>query len=322
MARYDARMEKDTFFFAAPLSLDAGGPDAQTLPSRFRGTAYSGAVIDDWGGRVVIDLASTRVEDSLPLLHEHRRSDIIGTITAAENDGRALAVEGELFADIDQAAAEIVSKAQRGIRYQMSVGLFGARAEDVPADAAPLAINGQSLTGPLTVLRGGLVREVSVVTLGADLQTNAAFFSARTPSSQPTQVPTMPEDNDLQARVDALQAQVSDLAAERDAAIARATAAESALTDVRLSARKSAVQALFAELGRSYSDETAAHYLSLSDAAWTAVAGDLRSLKPSAPAYLFSQQVTGEPSASPSPSISTEDIYARYHAAQRGGKAA
>ncbi len=256
------------------------------------------------------------------MLHEHSRSAIIGTITAAENDGRALAVEGELFADIDQSAVEIVTKAARGIRYQMSVGLFGARAESVPADSAPIAINGQSLTGPLTVLRGGLVREVSVVTLGADHQTNAAFFSARTPSPQPQQVPTMPEANDLQARVDALQAQVSDLAAERDAAIARATAAETALTDVRLAARKTAVQALFAELGRPYSDETAAHYLSLSDAAWTVVAGDLRSLKPQAPDYLFSQQVTGEPGTHASPPLSTTDIYARYHAAQRGGKAA
>lgn len=93
--------------------------------------------------------------------------------------------------------------------------------------------------------------------------------------------------------MDALQAQVADLIAERDAALARATAAETTLTEVRLAARQQAVQALFAELGRTYSDETAAHYLSLPEAAWAAVAADLRSLKPRAPDYLLSEHATG-----------------------------
>jgi len=46
----------------------------------FSGTAYSGAVINDLGERIVIDLATTRIAPSLPLLHEYQRALTSGTI--------------------------------------------------------------------------------------------------------------------------------------------------------------------------------------------------------------------------------------------------
>lgn len=187
-------MDQAPFYLTAPLAL-AASSDPQAPPSRFSGIAYSGAVFSDWGERVVIDLASTQIEDAMPLLHEHQRKAVIGAVTAATNDGATLSVAGELFTDLDEEAAQIAAKAARGARYQMSIGLFDVRTEVVPPTVAPVTVNGQTLTGPLTVLRGGLVREVSIVTLGADRGTNAAFFSAglrRTPPPRITPCPTRP----------------------------------------------------------------------------------------------------------------------------------
>ncbi|MCF8005088.1 MAG: hypothetical protein K9L32_12980 [Chromatiaceae bacterium] len=60
------------YYLTAPLQLLAQQPGA--LATQFSGTAYTGAVIDDWGERIIIDLATTRTADSMPLLirSDHR----------------------------------------------------------------------------------------------------------------------------------------------------------------------------------------------------------------------------------------------------------
>jgi signal peptide peptidase SppA len=74
----------------------------------------------------------------------------------------------------------------------------------------------------------------------------------------------------------------SQLLVEQNAAQAanlRATQLEEQLANYKLDSRKSAVQSLFADLHREYSDDSAAPYLEMSDAAFSAVATDLRTLK-------------------------------------------
>lgn len=89
-------MEQAAVYLTTPLALEAPpAAAADALPAHFAGTAYSGAVLSDWGVPFVIDLDSTRIEAAPPLLHEHRREAVIGTIHSAENTGAALAVAGE-----------------------------------------------------------------------------------------------------------------------------------------------------------------------------------------------------------------------------------
>jgi hypothetical protein len=314
-AASDPTME-GAYFLTAPIELRAAQPGEP--PTQFSGTAYSGAVIDDWGERIIIDLATTRTANFMPLLHEHRREQTIGIIQQAEITDTALSVSGELLADIDDTAKTIATKAARGLRYQMSVGLYQAKGQFVPEDHS-VTINGSQHQGPLVVLTGGLVREVSIVTLGADANTNAAFFSAnagqytpqgKTKATAPLtqESPTMSDAPDLQAQVDALSAQVADLTSALDAAKTEAETAKQTLADLTLSARKRDVQALFSELGRELTEDSAAHYLSLSDDAFAAISADLRASKPKAPAHLFSEQATGEPLES-KPLINTQAIY-------------
>jgi hypothetical protein len=298
-------------YFTAPLAF--APTDGNALPTRLTGIAYSGGLITHWDQPVVIDLASTALEPTAPLLYEHDRAATIGIVTALAHDGAALTLTADLFSDFDPTAADIARKATRGLDWQLSIGLFGAEAEE--RRTGTIELNGQTFAAPVTVLRHGWVREVSVVALGADRATQANFFAATTARRLSSEEHSMSDDTDTSARLAALEAQVSALTVERDTARAAQTAAETTLAAVQLSARTAAVQTLFRDLGRPVTDASTAHYLSLSDDAFTAVAADLRALKPQASAHLFHEQATGEPApGAAAPNLDLTAIYAARRA--------
>lgn len=160
----------------APLELAQG--DGSALPVKFSGIAYSGGFVPSYG--VVIDMATTDFAQKMPLLANHDHTMIIGVINEGKKDNGKLSVSGALFADIAGSRAEQIAQfAQRGMPFQMSVGLFGFNELYVQAGKS-VNVNGQEFQGPVTVLRDGKVREVSVVALGADPNTEAQFFNAQT----------------------------------------------------------------------------------------------------------------------------------------------
>lgn len=303
-------MNTPTFYLTAPLAFAAPATDG-TLPQQFSGIAYSGRTIHDWGAPVIIDLASTRVEPTLPLLNQHAPESVIGTIIQATNNGNTLTVTGTLFSDIDDTAASLARKAQRGAAYQMSVGLYDAKPDIVTASQTQ-TINGQTVTGPVTVLRQGTVREVSIVALGADRHTNAQFFAAGASRPTPTEETPMP-DPDLASQLHELTAQVADLTVQLNAAHARAESAETALQTERTTARQFAVISLMAELGRPTDAAAIAPYLALSAESFAAVSADLKALaaKSTLPPSLFQAQATGDPAPTTptTPAINITDIY-------------
>lgn len=162
----------DGFRLAAPLELKAGGG---ALPDRFTGTAYSGGFVPDY--EVVIDLATTTFNQKLPLLDNHYRGGIVGVVESASARDHRMVVGGRLFSDMAGSAAERIAQlAQRGVPFEMSVGLYSFTTESIPAGKS-VAVNGQVFNGPVNVLRKGQVREVSIVTLGADPATTVQVFT-------------------------------------------------------------------------------------------------------------------------------------------------
>ncbi|NBC49638.1 MAG: hypothetical protein GVY22_17010 [Gammaproteobacteria bacterium] len=164
-------MPFDGVYLRAPLELRE-----TREATRFRGTAYSGGVIKH-GERLMIDLARTTIENSMPVLLEHDRQSVIGAIESVRNTGSAIEVTGRLFVSADRMAESVAAKLRDGARYQMSVGLFGASTAEIES-GTDAEVNGRRLNGPLLILRGGTVREVSIVALGADPGTKAELFSA------------------------------------------------------------------------------------------------------------------------------------------------
>lgn len=291
-------------YFTADLSVSAEGNGGS-----FSGVAYSGGRIPSWNA--VIDLASTTVTEGMALLLDHGRgasgSSPIGIHREAVNDGQQIRVAGDLFGDIDARADDIRKKSQRGARWQMSVGLYESNDEFIAAGKS-IALNGQSFQGPLLVLRGGVVREVSIVTLGADPSTHADVFSAAQP---PRSIP-MPTLEELQARVAALET-------ENTALKTRADTAEEALAKQRREARLASVKDLFTATRREFSEDRAKPYLEMSDEAFGAVAADLRALTAAAPGadrtktdpHLFREHAPGATAAGGGKSPLLADAEAR-----------
>lgn len=277
--------------------------DVQGLPRSFSGVAYSGGIARDYFDQVVIDLASLSTSPAMPLLLQHDPYEVIGAITGSSITDAGLMVSGELFSDIDDKAASIAKKHQRGARYQMSVGLFDATREDVPA-GKKASINGQTFDGPLMILKNGIVREVSVVALGSDPQTSASFFSQPDSTTiNHKEKNTMDEDK---LRITELETQLAEARQELDGKQAE-------LEQIALSARTAAVKDLFAAVSKEFTAESSAPYLSMTADQFSAASADLkaagaRQLDPK----LFSQQVTdgAEAQAKPVTTLSLTGIYA------------
>lgn len=203
----------------APLQLAQG--EGGALPTKFSGTAYSGGFVPGYG--VVIDLSTTEFAQKMPLLANHDHTMMIGVIDEGNKDGGKMSVSGALFSDIAGSRAEQIAQfAQRGMPFQMSVGLFGFNELYVPAGKSE-QVNGQEFQGPVTVLRGGKVREVSVVALGADPNTEAQFFNAQSITQQENSSMDL---NALTARVAELTSQLAAATASTQAAIEAAVSAE------------------------------------------------------------------------------------------------
>ena len=161
------------FIADGALTLKAATPDK--LPSQFVGLAYSGAVIARLA--LVIDLESTEVPGRMPLLSEHDRTAMVGVVETATKRAGGLEVAGKLFSDIAGSTAERLAQlAMRGAPLQMSIGLFNFAEEFVPAGQV-VTVGGKTVPGPVTVLKRGVIRECSIVTLGADSATSAQLFS-------------------------------------------------------------------------------------------------------------------------------------------------
>jgi len=290
-------------YLSAPANLTA--PEGEA-PLHFSGIPYSGGVLSDWGMPLVIDLSTTTTAQKMPVLKEHDRECVIGVCTDC-SIGTDIRVSGDLFSDIDDDAQEIALKAKRGIAWQMSVGLFEATHEDVPPGKS-IDCNGQSVIGPVVVLRHGIVREISIVALGADKQTSASFFTAHkgkiTTEVQMTDTP----------EISALKAQVEELGVKLKAAEDRAADAENKTKEVMLAARRAEVITLFNEIGKEVTDASVSVYLSMGDDAWAAIAKDLKAATATERedrSHLFSEQATGDPVQRDErpPTINTADIY-------------
>jgi hypothetical protein len=227
----------DAVLIGAPLELK---PSAEGgLPAKFSGTAYSGGFVPDYG--VVIDMASTTYKSKMPLLDSHMRWEIIGVIEQATTEASyQMSVGGRLFSDMPGSTAERIAQlAQRGVPFEMSVGLYAYTREYVPAGKS-IQVNGQTFNGPVNVLRNGQVREVSIVTLGADPRTESTFFDLPT-GDDPMTTQTIEQLTAQSAQLTAQVAQLTAAAAQHATELAAARADGAKLERERIQAVEAAL---------------------------------------------------------------------------------
>jgi len=137
---------------------------------RVAGVAYSGGKmrLPGWRYPVVVDLAGLEVPESVPLLtnHENRTGSRVGVVQAKVEDG-ALRIDGEILSSSGQASG-IVEQAKAGAEWQLSIG---AEIVDSELVQGQRTVNGQAVAGPFYHVKKAVLREVSVVAVGADATT-------------------------------------------------------------------------------------------------------------------------------------------------------
>lgn len=153
----------------APLEFNATALDSGVKP--FTGICYSGGVMGGPSGPSVVDIATVKYSAPAPLLWQHDQREAAGMIDRFEC-GSDIRIHGRIFRD--GRGREILEKAERGFAWQLSIGLYAAGITEIGPNET-IVTNGRELKGPLALLRSGRIREVSVVTLGADDKTELKF---------------------------------------------------------------------------------------------------------------------------------------------------
>ena len=145
-------------------------------------TAYSGAAmrVPGWGV-IVLDLAGLDLADRVPILCDHDASldGILGQGAAEVKDGK-LFVSGAILPASDK-ARRVVELARGGFLFEASVGVEPSEHVRIKAGER-IAANNRTLTAPeggFTLIRKGKLREVSVVSLGADNKTSVAIAAMK-----------------------------------------------------------------------------------------------------------------------------------------------
>ncbi len=146
---------------------------------KVKGVAYSGGKMNlpGWKHPVVVDLSGMEIPDTVPLLtnHENRTGSRVGMVAARVEDD-CLHIEGEIVSGNGQAAG-IVEQAEAGADWQLSIGAEVKQSDLVKTGTR--VVNGQEHAAPFYHVTASVLREVSVVAVGADqgtrMQVAASF---------------------------------------------------------------------------------------------------------------------------------------------------
>lgn len=170
-----------SFTLTADLQLNAseGG-----RPRRFSILAYSGGLlpVDGFDKPVIVDLSGLEVPGSIPILIDHEKSveATLGITDSIENDGTKLTMSGQITGQ-SKTAQVVLSANAAGHKWQASIGARVLNQEEIPAGQT-VEVNGQVFAGPVIVARRSVLRETSVLPMGADAttQVNLAAKAATT----------------------------------------------------------------------------------------------------------------------------------------------
>lgn len=259
----------------------------------FSGTAYSGEVITDhwYWDRIIFDLDSMQLKGRIPALLEHRSSQRAGAInTHSISHQTGLTVSGDLMSN--EFGTQVAQDSDDGFPWQMSVRIDPSAIEEIQAGSS-VSVNGKSHQGPITVFRGGRIREVSFCALGADDNTNAVAASHAPKNFN------QPEDTDVtelekaQSRIQELETKNSEL--------------ETQNKQFAAAKREAEITALGKDLGKEFSAEDITEMKALDESAFAFSAKQLRQFSagnqppagqqqqqiPSHFQHLFTHQATG-----------------------------
>ena len=159
----------------AELHLTASGKQR-----RFSILAYSGGTlrVDGFAYPVVVDLAGLETPNSIPIILDHIPSveTTLGQTSDTRNDGKSLVLAGVVTGQSERVLA-VIAQHDAGHTWQASIGCSVETTQDVPA-GDQVTVNGQTFVGPIIVARRSVLRETSILPMGADSTTSVNLAAA------------------------------------------------------------------------------------------------------------------------------------------------
>ena len=141
-------------------------------PVRCTGVAYSGGSFRQWWSALpcYVDLSGMRLAEQVCLMYDHDYDPEcrLGVIEA-KNDGKTLTIDGEF--DTGNPLAQSIIRSGKKFNWQLSIGAENVKVERVDEGTVE-TINGNTVNGPALVVRESILREVSIVAIGADAKTS------------------------------------------------------------------------------------------------------------------------------------------------------
>jgi hypothetical protein len=145
--------------------------------------AYNGGRIHPPGfpDGVVIDLANLQSVPRPALLLDHQDDQVVGQADQVTIGARTVELGGPITGNIEDPndpAGKVIFHARRGFIWPCSVGVAINSIERLlPGQTA--SANGQTFTGPVEVVRAGLLQEVSFLSVAADADARATIAAKR-----------------------------------------------------------------------------------------------------------------------------------------------
>ncbi|WP_335950801.1 hypothetical protein [Acinetobacter beijerinckii] len=257
----------------------------------FSGVAYSGEVITDhwYWKQVIFDLDSMQIKGRIPALLEHSSYQRAGAIEShAISYESGLTVSGILLSN--EYGTQVATDSDDGFPWQMSVRIEPSSIDEIQAGNT-VTVNGKLLHGPITVFRGGRIREVSFCALGADENTMAVAASHN---------PNNPNEDTDVTELEQVKDALKQAEKERDAA-------QTELKQFKAKKRNDDIAALETELKTQFSVEDKAAYTAMDDSSFSFTAKQLRQFSAKAAeqqstltqpnpahAHLFAHQATSK----------------------------
>jgi hypothetical protein len=137
---------------------------------RINMVAYTGGALNvGFGVPVYIDLAGLYISDKpTPLMLEHGRGidAIFGQTDSVKIENGQVVASGPVLGVSDE-TARVVALADAGFAWQASIGVEIQSRQYVRRDET-VKVNGKSVKGDALIVRRGSLREISVVSIGAD----------------------------------------------------------------------------------------------------------------------------------------------------------
>ena len=152
--------------------------EASAKGAKVLGIAYSGDKINlGWKYPAVIDLSAMQIPEKIPLLanHDNKTGSRIGMITA-KVENNSLIIEGQVLSE-SFIANEIVNQIKSGGNWQLSIGADVVENNTIEA-GKKIEINGRIFDGEIEHVTRSVLREVSVVAVGADVNTELKIAAA------------------------------------------------------------------------------------------------------------------------------------------------